>query len=251
MVGAWFVYDGSAMAITSVVERAREFLTKNKIFFETITATSLAVMGALLSIASLRNSLEQTRQEKIKSQPLFAVQAGAIFNDATKKYDDIVVTVRDVGSPMQSFTEELHSFLYVRTIYPFPGKEQVTELAVTGYLPISRPTGDATGLLCTLSGYRNNALLADLDRATYTLAKAKGGFAQVSVGNLLEVSYTDLFGTPNHLYFNVNEFGGRPISKQDADALISISDKQIKTAIHFELSTAKPEDLLRAASFPL
>src|SRR5436190_10899267 len=98
------------------------WLTINKIWFETVTASSLSLMAIIVSVEQSRTASEQTKLSSLQTQiaeaqalPQFEVAIRQKLNDATSKLDDDLLVVSNRGGPIHDFTADAVCFLKVTT----------------------------------------------------------------------------------------------------------------------------------------
>jgi hypothetical protein len=224
----------------------RRWLQENRIFFETAATSLLSVMALILSWGSLHTSMLQTRIQIAQAQPIFAVQSHLVRNAQTDKFDDITFSVRNIGAAASAFTETTQSFISINYMGPLPeSRRGTTTVPIYGYLPFGETTGDSTGLLCTLKGPRNNAMVAALTDEVDARAHQMGGFARMGVFSVFELRYTDLLGGTHQVFYRVSDFGGAPMDDVEAHRLIDLErERDQKSNVSRDLSEIHSDQLL-------
>jgi hypothetical protein len=117
----------------------REWLNRNKIFFETICATLLSAMAVVVSIHSCQQTSLQLSRQELEKQPLLTW---------TGKDDDLVL--QNEGTGIRNVIVDPKSVLIAEISFPGrSGKVSARRRLVWSELPYW-PTGNATGIIVSL-----------------------------------------------------------------------------------------------------
>lgn len=79
------------------MDKLREWLTKNKIFFDTIMASFLATMAIIISINQTKLTNLQTKIALYNSLPQFIINAKQIYDNESKYVNEEVLTIKNSG----------------------------------------------------------------------------------------------------------------------------------------------------------
>ena len=102
------------------MQKLRDWLSANKILFETIAAFLLSAMAIIVSIAQTVTSFRQTQLSALQTQiaeaqalPQFELAIHQKLNDATNKYDDDQLVISNRGGPVHDFQASSAYFIKV------------------------------------------------------------------------------------------------------------------------------------------
>src|ERR1051325_1993928 len=132
----------------------KQFLERNKIYFEVFASLLFGAAALFVSLASYHISNQQLALNSQASQPHFSVQTTYIRNDATGKDDDTQLFVSSFSGFAYNLHCQVYSFLDVGLFTD--GKRKDTLIPVIGYYPVSQHTGASVGTLFVFSGNHNN-----------------------------------------------------------------------------------------------
>lgn len=84
-------------------DKKRDWLEKNKIFFETITAVFLAIMAIVVSFEANQIASYQTKIMKAEQSPILHFKVDEIYDPTTSNYTRDELIISNVGSPLSEF----------------------------------------------------------------------------------------------------------------------------------------------------
>src|SRR6266478_1684949 len=197
------------------MQKLRDWLSANKILFETIAAFILSAMAIIVSIAQTATSFRQTQLSALQTQiaeaqalPQFEVAIHQKLNDATNKYDDDQLVISNRGGPVHDFLASSAYFIKV-TVGSAGAKVLMIEVPIGDYFTASFVSVASTGQLVTMIGNHNNAAVADLSRTLREVAHAKGlVFADLGEHLIVRLLYRDLLDRQHDDYYEVQPVSG-------------------------------------------
>ena len=225
-------------AKTHRIVSIRSWLRTNKIFFDTVAATCLAL--ASITVATLQTGIAsrqsdagekqnalldkqnalvtlQTRITEAQAMPTFDIKIHQVTND-TGRADDNVLTIDNSGGPVHEF--------YARAIYileitaaekriPYP-KPVRLRIPVSDYYSASAVTAASTGHLATVFSHGNNLAFITFSRALSASSKANNwDYANTEEMTFLHIEYTDILNRPHDEYYGVAPVSGSRIMSND------------------------------------
>ena len=153
-------------------KKFRTFLSKNKIFFDTLAAISLSLMAVIVAV--LQVNITRKQNELIEAQllvqkqlasPHFNIRTQILDNNETGKPSAEVLVVTNEGGEVYNLDWEIAVFFDVVALSPDKPKE--VEIPVSGYFYQQIFSQETTGTM--LNGYgednfaRLNKLSDDFD----------------------------------------------------------------------------------------
>lgn len=229
----------------------RAWLTDNKIWFETLTASLLSLMAVIVSVAQSCTASRQAELTSLQTQiaeaqalPQFEVALRPRLNDATGKFDDYVLVVNNRGGPIHDFAAEAAYFIQI-TI-PGEGLSLLkADVPVNGYFTASFISVASTGELVTMVGNHNNARTAEIQQELRQAADAKHwGFANMDEQVIVRFRYRDLLDRQHEDYYEAHPVGGGSrVPEQIGRARFA----KWEATPRLELSRIRADDLFRNA----
>ena len=197
------------------MKKLRDWLTANKILFETIAAFLLSVMAIIVSITQTVTSVRQTQLSALQTQiaeaqalPQFEVALHQKLNNATSKFDDTELVINNRGGPVHDFEARAAYFIKV-TVGSSGAKLMMIEVPIGDYFTGSLVSVSSTGQLVTMIGNHNNATVIDLSRNLNEAAQAKGlSFANLDERLIVRMFYRDLLDRQHEDYYEVRPVSG-------------------------------------------
>lgn len=250
----------------------RTWLTRNKIFFETLSATLLAAMAFTVSfiandisadsnaIARLQTKLAERQTELAELQttialqqvlPQFVITAEQTLNgDKTASMDHIII--RNVGGVVRELVCDHAVFLGVQ-LYPAratPGPAIQTNVPLIGYYSatIHSPDGDEMELEIR-GGEENNSRAGRLVMEFGDLTAARGMNGHLEIRRYLRLRYRDAIGEEHEEHFFVPLiFGARQLSAEEGRDVFAEHDAAFDTTSYLEFELIDAEDVLAAVT---
>ncbi len=199
----------------------RDWLQRNKIFFETIAATLLALMAIIISFAQISISSKQYVLIEIQTDiarkqaiPQFVIAARQIRDpDGIVRSNAIYVNNR--GGIVRDFHCNLAIFFDVE-LTSLKGGVKKLAIPINGYYSSSAYNAEGTGQILVIRGYLNDEKLSQLRKDCYRLAGEKEAFCNIQVEQYLRLYYRDIFGEDHEDYYYVPFiYGGSPIEAKE------------------------------------
>ena len=200
----------------------RDYLAKNKIFFDTIAATLLTIMALVVSITQGWISSQQNRllniqiiTERQQALPQFFVDKRTPINIETGVANDDIIRVYNYGNIAYDVNYERYVFFDIQV-----GTEY-TSIPVSGYYSITEIANNATGLAFTFRGNDNNIRRSSLVNQLMDIAESQGTYAEFRVRRYIEISYTDVFGGIHIDFYHLPNIGStEKLSETDRQQVI-------------------------------
>jgi hypothetical protein len=236
---------GTRDGLSTKGERARNFLTKNEVFFRTIATTLLAIMALAVAITQVfiaagqktiakeqkdiakeQKDVAIQQKELVKLQtriaeanalPKFILGMTKVVNQITKYPDDNDLLIENNGGEVHDFYWNVACFIRVE-FRPLDEKfYRNVELPIDHYFSTQSISRGGTGLLVIMIGNKNNAIIDEIERNAQRLAKEKtGSSASVDEHIFVYIRYSDMLDRPHEDYYRVPMVGGG-IRMDDAD----------------------------------
>ncbi len=208
------------------IEILREWLNKNKIFFETIVAVFLTGMAIALTIMSINVSIKtneiafyETEIIKMENQPIFHFKVAYDYIDFDEfKYPvpvDEKLIINNIGKPLKEFNYEKMIFLKIR--YWENGINPRSAFIPIDYYFPSFPTGNLTDELITFrgpflpnqkTGNRLKVLQAEKNLSEYVRRLNANDSVNIDILRYIKVKYTDIFGNIHEEVYFVDPLNG-------------------------------------------
>jgi len=141
----------------SKIEKTRDFLTLNKVFFETVAATTLTAMAIVLAWGQLRVAEKQTEylerqtvMQNAQASPQFVVDLEHIRDNATNAVSGDRINIHNQGLLAREVKVDALVLVKMVTVKNTGLPEKIVPL--TGYFWITAYTGNTTGLMATIDG---------------------------------------------------------------------------------------------------
>jgi len=199
--------------------RLREWLTCNKVFFETLSATLLSFMAVIVGGAQWCQSSQQSKLAALQlelarqgARPRFVLQRHLEKEDGIRFTHD-VLTIDNLGRPADGFEEEEAVFVNLHCSGPRPVD---FSLPIVGYFVGHGLTGATTGRLLMTNAQGNWDRVGLLEREAHEALTANDRFCTVSIAVYVEVSTQDGPESRNHKYFVLNLIDGQAELAEDA-----------------------------------
>jgi hypothetical protein len=186
----------------------------------------------------------QTQIAEAQALPQLEVAIHQKMNDVTGKYDDNVLVITNRGGPVHDFGAQAAFFLQVTTTGQ--GLDQLKgDIPINGYFTMNGLSSGGTGVLATVTGYRNNARVVALAQELREAAQAvHRPFALLNEQCVVRVRYRDLLNRPHETYYEAHPIGGGSLIPDDVGrARLAKWEAGAR-----ELSTIKADDLLKSAT---
>lgn len=211
----------------SKIEKTRNFLNKNKIFFETVTASTLTVMAIIVAVAQLVVTSEQTaylEQQTIigRSQalPHFVISAKQFMNEDNTFAVGDKILVYNQGNIAYNII--VQTAVFFEFSYLYKTQTQDLSIPVSGYYTVQLISGDATGLVLTIESPNNNSKRMKIQDDLRDLAKANDKSILLDVKRYIKLSYRDIFNELHTEYYYIPLiFGSTLMDKIEGESIFA------------------------------
>lgn len=208
------------------MDAVREWLNKNKVFFEVFSACVFGMMGLVVSWSAARVAQYQAVIAETEVTPQLRADVEFERDPDTRMVTDDVLRVYNDGYRVRDVTMHAVTFLEVQATGV--GDERPRYLWIT-YYGSSFHTGGSTGLLSTFRGFQNNTEAARIERETRE-GGPPGSSVRVEVVRVVFASYTDAMGKLQEETILVSPLGGsrRLSAEEGATWRISMTRRDIQ-----------------------
>lgn len=221
----------------------RSWLKTNKVFFDTLAATCLAL--ASITVALLQTGIAdrqsdaserqntlldkqnalvtlQTKIAEAQAMPTFDIKIHQILNDAGRA-DNNVLTIDNSGGPVHEFQAGAIYILEITAAekkIPYP-KPVRLRIPINDYYSSNALTAASKGNLATIFGAGNNLAFITFSRALSASSKENNwDFANTEEMTFVRIGYTDILNRRHEEYYGVEPvLGSRTISNDEGRAL--------------------------------
>lgn len=217
--------------MNSKIDKIRNWLDTNKIFFETIVAVGLTVMAIMLTLMSInvsdksnQISFYETELMKMENQPIMHFDVNYLYHfENNSEYWEERLTINNVGSPLKEF--DCDTMVFIRISYRENGNlSKFALIPINDYYLISLPTGSLSGRLTNITGYYNpNEKIWNHNKVIQTgllfieFAENNNASGYIEIVRFVKTEYRDIFENIHTDIYFVDPFGTRThkLNKED------------------------------------
>ncbi|HHK8596856.1 TPA: hypothetical protein ACQYC5_004477, partial [Vibrio parahaemolyticus] len=220
----------------SMNDRIKEILQSNKIYMDVFSTLILGVMGLFVTFASYVVSESQLQESKIANYPHFHIEGQLIKDTQENVYNDHEMLVFNTGAPAYNIDINSYEFLEVEMR---GSVDKTAIIPINGYYLGRINTQSPKGLVSKFIGPNNNGTLFELSSDLLDYSNSNDIYMQVSLKELVVISYVQRDGDENTQYF----LDGKLMTYDKVELLLEINS--VKSLIQFrELTPSKLENLL-------
>ncbi|WP_196389805.1 hypothetical protein [Vibrio cidicii] len=194
----------------------KNWLERNKIYFETIAPVLLSVSAVFVSISSYLLTQKQVELSSLEAQPHFYLKEAYLYDEALKRAYETELRIYNSGADISNFKKNLNSIIEVEFYTP-AGK-------LTGYVPLygyyngTYSSSDPSGELALIKGHLNNNKYHEVYFAVQSSEfRDKYGTIFLSLKHGVDISYTNKLGEQQNAYFIDN----KPVPQSEYEAFMS------------------------------
>ena len=233
----------------SPIQNIKEWLTDNKIFFETIAATMLTFMAVILSFAQLAITQEQTAYleqqiiiEREQALPQFVVISKTFPGEGTNQHEDDKIFMYNQGNTALNITTKVAVFFNIDYLN---GPEQKDILVpVDGYYWWHVMSGESTGLVVTIENPKNHLKRSIIEDELSKLAAANNVIINLNIKRYVQITYRDIFDELHTKYYLVVPFsGGELVQVDDGEKLFVQHQEGFSNGKMFDIDANSALDL--------
>ena len=222
----------------------RDWLDKNKVFFETISAVLLAAMAIIVSYEANQIASYQTELIRLEHQPFLDFDIDLAFDPIESKYTHDRLTISNVGSPLSEFDCQ-HAVFFKVEYGEIEEKLRSAMIPLIGYYDTTFQTNNPRGKLATLAnsgiteGNNWKTTQTTLEFMNFARKKNATGFAEIV--RYIRVCYKDIFGeTHDEVYF-VDTLGTHKLPEIEGKKIFEEYESKFSQKRFLEFSSASPE----------
>jgi hypothetical protein len=200
------------------VEKVRNWMTLNKVFFEVAAAVLIGTASLVVSISALRVSEKTLVATEVAALPHFTLSKRPQFDADAKKFIEETLALNNHGAPVSNVSWTVRTFLRFERYQPASG---ATYVPLVGYYFAQYPTSSPTGELSSIVGHRNLSKFAALRDASLNLRNDSAFSPYPSLVTISVVNYEDRLGHRGATYFRDYD----KVSEADVEQLLEFADK--------------------------
>ena len=228
------------------VEKVREWLTINKVFFETVAATFLTIMAIILAWGQLKVAQKQTeyleRQtiiQNAQASPQFVVELDYVRDAATNFSAGDRISIYNQGILAREVKVDTVVLIKLVTVKNSEMPEKIIPL--TGYFWITSCCNN-TGLIATIEGTNNFAKWVSIEQSFREITDQNNVIINVSLQRYVRITYRDIFDTYHADHYFVPGTGSPDLlNTPEGEAIFEQYDIRnvVDTALDLDKMTAQ------------
>ena len=228
--------------LVSFVGKIRDWLNLNKVFFETLAATTLTIMAVIFAWSQLKVAEEQTSYlhqqtiiERNQALPqIMVIQEGV---DSIQSVNEEKISIYNQVNIVRHTTIFSRCF-FIITSYDGTKSKKI-RVPIAGYYDKPKLTQNSTGLLATIDNEKMFTKIEEIENEIQRLSFNKYVTFTFGIERNIEVYYQDIFGEAHYDYFYLNPvfgpelqdpFFADDIAKNYSDGLREMPDFATVTA---------------------
>lgn len=199
--------------------KLRNFLNRNKIFFDIFSSILLSIMALIVSIVSCQINNRQLKNEELINMPRFKISKKQFTYETNN--DSEKLTIENVGGYASNYIIDKKVFLSCK-YYPLNGEEnRQIYLPIDDVLDTSIPYNNYTGIIKESYSITTIKNFNKLYQQSLNIEK---GNLEIELLYYIVISYVDFRNQQHVNYFKVdNVYGGREINRgENLDELFSL-----------------------------
>lgn len=231
------------------MKKLRDFISENKIFFETITATALTLMAVILSWGQLKVTQEQTKYleqqtiiERAQALPQFVIVLEIKLFENTFEFADKIY-IYNKGNIANSIEVEDATFLELQR-KDETGTKNVL-VPVNNYYFSTEYSGEVTDLIVTLNSGLNLSRGGVFDTDLKLLANENNFVVKIDdMKRYVKITYRDIFNEKHIGYYYVRMVhGGELLDVSEGSAIFENYNKARTAGKILDFNTLTAQDL--------
>ena len=228
------------------MDRARSWLERNKVFFDTLAATLVALMAVTVAISQYFLASQQTEYSRVSLLPSFSISARPLKSAPNgTTYSDDKIFVENIGRPVTGFRSSTIVFLDLRILGWKTAIDTTFSFALNGYYSGSYYSGSGTGRLVTIEGYRNHEKFYRLEREIDKLTDSNEFYVELSVRRFLRLRYRDQLSAQHTSYYYVPLIHGASLfDSYDGEELFDRHRELLGSDMWQDIDRVKASELL-------
>lgn len=218
------------------MNRVREWLLRNKVFFEVGAAVLIGGTSLVVSWAALRVSERTLTATQVAALPHFALSKRARYDANTSKFIEETLVLNNHGAPVFNLSWNVRTFLVFERFRPSAAR---TYVPLVAYYFAQYPTASPTGELSSIVGHENLRKFAKLYAEALDGKNIDPDYSAVpSQVTFSVVTYEDRLGRKERAYFRdytkVEESVAKPFFDLSAKTRgVDIDSVSLKDALAF------------------
>jgi hypothetical protein len=194
------------------MEKLRNFLTVNKIFFDTLTTFALASMAVIVAFAQwtvmnqqAQYQEQQTTMQHTQALPKFVIETDQLWNEDKTFRETEKLMVYNYGN--SAYNVHVNNVVFLDATLTHQGETQKRRIAIADYYTFTDITNNPTGLVSSSSVTGNNSAFYNLEQhllEPMNTMDAKG-LMSINLARYVSITYTDVFNETHTEYYRVND----------------------------------------------
>jgi len=184
----------------------KEWLTNNKIYFDTISRTLLAIMAVIISFVSISISSNQLENEYNLNKPLIKVSSET-FSYSGEPNDSRYLIISNEGSPITSFSSKLYTWIKIeanKSPFDANSERQTLYLPIWDYFGGTVSSNNFTGEMERYIGLKNNNLLYKIRKEFDDKYNEEFDYTFLSIVQKIAISFNDYKGARVNKLFEID-----------------------------------------------
>ena len=221
------------------VSKIRDWLTANKIFFETITAVLLSLMALMVLIQTNQIASYQTTIMKSEHLPILHLNVDLEWNSTAAKYSEDELTISNIGAPLGELKSRVAIFFRVKweTQNNEP-KEALVPINDYYYVEITdNPQGELRRYYyLDSSGHRGNYYKAvNINWEFSDYANEKNATGYVDLLKYVKLIYKDIYGDNHIEYYLVSDLNSYRLGEKEGQKIFKHYDyNRVTNSVDFD-----------------
>lgn len=197
------------------VEKIREFLINNKIFFETIVAVLLAIMAITLTINSNEIASYEIELKKMENQPLLKFDVNlSEYDYENYRFTKDQLIISNIGTPPKEF--KIDNIIFLNIAYENEhGRFENALIPINNYYGLGSPTGNLIGKLVNFKDkyyyyYENHGNYEYISIANDEFTKFavnKNSLGYINIMRIVKFEYKDIYEKSHEEMYYVDPYG--------------------------------------------
>jgi hypothetical protein len=208
--------------------RLKQWLNRNKIYFETITSLFLTIMAILLSLFTYLTTVRQAENEELLNQPIIRIDDKQFsYFSSTNTNDSEFLVIENTGIKINSFESEVYTFLKIETENPSSkraGERMIIYKRISDYYGGSTPHKNVVGELVT---YINLGSLNDIHEASLKFKEIYDDdfpMTFITLEKFAMVTFQDFKNKQYKFYYKVDNIYNNKINPEAVESLLKEHD---------------------------
>lgn len=200
----------------------RNWFSKNKVFFETITATLLSTAAIIVSVVQIGLHNNQISIEKQLALPQWTINSVLQSSEDGNNQKTEVIQIENKGGIAHDFSCYTAVFYQTILVGGMPVHNVEVWVPVSNYLVIFSEPENLTGLIYSSYTPGNFTEYARVDREYLDVTEEKESIGYIEKLIFVRISYEDIFGERHIDYYQVFLGGNIKLSSEHGESVFDL-----------------------------